>query len=838
MAAQLDLVAHMRRVQQAERDLRDLGLVWRMIESSAAISCPDEVAPLLPTLSHTRHRFDDLQIRLVTQLAEASRAQVGDELAAKAQCTIDILVRNLYERTADVGFLATDDTLRAFCAAAPDERDTRRAAIVRRLGEYQSKYTVYDDIVLLATDGSVLARLADAGPVPPLDAATAPWLPAVLARDGWTEHHGPSPLAAGAAPALLYVHRIVDGTRPTGVLVLRFRLADELARIFSTMADARGQIALLLLDGDDRVIASNDPAHVPLDARLRPLADGEVAVTTFAGREYLAVQCATRGYQGYAGPGWRARAMVSLLTAFAGGEADDADEVPLDDGGLKALQADADAINRELRRVVWNGQLMARRHQGDSVRLKAVLTEVNRAGQSTRERVSTAVRDLYRSSLQRARTHAAQLSSLAADILDRNLYERANDCRWWALSPALKSLLAAPADGENAAAIGAVLDHVNALYTVYSRLVVFDAAGLVRGLSRAGGTAVTPGTAVDPGWVEAVQRLNGPQQFAVTPFEDTPLHDAGPTLTYLAAITDGDGGPRLGGIAIVFNARDELAAMLRDVVGERAGFAAFVGADGQLLATTDASVPAVALKRAGPGGSLLTHGDACYACTRRAGTGYREYRSPGIEVVVGLRLGPQERRRSALVDRALLAQSVARREERLELAVFQVGAGRYALPAAWVHEAQPREGIVRTPGGHGAGLGLLEARADGQPALVRVLCARDLFGLAYPPRTSDGVVLVLTSREPPHRPVLGLRVDEVLGITEVPRSSWQASPLRVCDTGHARVLGIVDCLVSSPDRRPEKVLVQVLDPLALVRALLPFHADTGVAADGLAALAF
>lgn len=34
----------------------------------------------------------------------------------KAQTTIDIFIRNLFERTADVGFLATDDDLVAFMA--------------------------------------------------------------------------------------------------------------------------------------------------------------------------------------------------------------------------------------------------------------------------------------------------------------------------------------------------------------------------------------------------------------------------------------------------------------------------------------------------------------------------------------------------------------------------------------------------------------------------------------------------------------------------------------------------------------------------------------------------
>ena len=127
-----DLVTHMRGVHAAERDLRDLGVVWRMVESSAAISCPDEVAPILPTLEDTRVRFDELRQRLVSQMVHENQAELADELSAKAQCAIDILVRNLYERTADVGFLSTDDVVRGYCGAA-EHNSAERAAMVARL---------------------------------------------------------------------------------------------------------------------------------------------------------------------------------------------------------------------------------------------------------------------------------------------------------------------------------------------------------------------------------------------------------------------------------------------------------------------------------------------------------------------------------------------------------------------------------------------------------------------------------------------------------------------------------------------------------------------------------
>ena len=70
-----DLITHMRRVQAAERDMRDLSLTWQMIEASAAISCPQDVQSILPTLTQTRERFDGLQRRLVESLASESLAE-------------------------------------------------------------------------------------------------------------------------------------------------------------------------------------------------------------------------------------------------------------------------------------------------------------------------------------------------------------------------------------------------------------------------------------------------------------------------------------------------------------------------------------------------------------------------------------------------------------------------------------------------------------------------------------------------------------------------------------------------------------------------------------------
>lgn len=236
MVATEDVIPYMRRVQAVERELRELGLLWQTIESAAAISCPHDVQTILPTLVQTRERFDELQRRVVLSLADENLAQLQDELAAKAQCAIDILIRNLFERTADVGFLATDDVIRAFCACPPDERASRLAAMRGRLREYSDKYTVYDDVIVLDTAGRILVRLDDTAT---LTASTDGIVQADLASHGYVERFNPSDLAKGDRPGLLYAHRIDDASGSAlGVLVLRFRFEDELQRIFAGMADS------------------------------------------------------------------------------------------------------------------------------------------------------------------------------------------------------------------------------------------------------------------------------------------------------------------------------------------------------------------------------------------------------------------------------------------------------------------------------------------------------------------------------------------------------------------------------------------------------------------------
>jgi len=832
-----DLLPHMRHVLTADRDLRDLRTLWSMIEATSAIACPEHAESVLSTLSATRERFGALQERLVMQLGAENLAELQDELASTAQCTIDILVRNLFERTADVGFLATDDVLRAHCALPPEARADQRAALEQRLADYRAKYTVYDDIIVTDPDGQILARLDGASR--PLEFTGDNIVAVACQQTGYVESFGLSDLSRDERPALRYAHRIesTDG-HLMGVLILRFALVDEMKRIFSGNNDSRRQVAVVLLDDQNRVVVSNDEAHVPLGAQMRPGDADHVGLTTFAGREYLALTCKTRGYQGYGGPGWQAMAMVSLLVAFnvQVAPATHDDQMSLDSRELAQIRVEVDTINRNLRRMVWNGRVASRTAMTSQLQLKAVLQQVNEAGAAMRQRVGKAIADLYRTAIGRTHQQAGELARLAADIMDRNLYERANDCRWWALSPAVRSRLAQPDDAQGLAQLQEVLAHINGLYTVYSRIVAFDLQGVVRAVSCEDERQPVTGTQVDEKLREAVLSLSDPQRYAVSSFVGTTLDHGRLSYVYAAAVRHPDSSRVVGGIAVVFNAEREFRAMLDDVLAGREGVAAFVDAQGQVIASTVAEHPPGSRWPLPLSSQVVEFGGLHQAMTVQRATGYREFKTSDgyrndVMAVVALRLGAVERRGTSLADHTFRSPPLQERRQLREYALFHVGAHLCAVSSDHVLEALPCDRLVRTPRSHPLHAGLLEVGMGAARQFITVMCARQMMGLNYPARTDDGVVLVfngLGAGRDPTQPLMGLRVDGVAQVLDLDASRLQALPsgIRRMSPWTAGILEL-----HTPDGAP--VLLQVLDASAMLDLLaLPGLASSAEAGDG------
>lgn len=702
-----------------------------------------QMSGIAADIGSTAEEFSVLTNTLLGALSQRLHANAIAALRAKSQVAIDILVRNLFERTADVGFLATDGEVCAFARAASTGGDADASALQRRLQAYVRKYSVYDDVIVLGDDGRVLARLDESVQVSqvrhPLVAAS------LRGERAFIESFGDMDVLGGRR-GLVYSAPIrqSSGAKPLGVLCLSFRLDDELAGIFRGLLQPGEAAQLILLDGADRVLASSDCWQLPHDAPVPRARDD--ARMMFAGREYLAVATPSAGYQGYGGPkGWRMAALLPLDLAFSSDEAEPARSdldakslarITLFGQTLQQVPHQARHMQRGLELSVWNGQLRARQDErndayGGSRFAAALLGQVADAGARIRAVFEIAIGDLQQSAVAEVVRQANSASALAVDILDRNLYERANDCRWWALDAQLQRALTAPDDATRESAMR-TLAHINGLYTVYAQLLLIDATGRVCAASR---PHDAPPSVASLAWFKRSLSLPDDQGWTRSAFEPCAFYGERPTYVYAAAVRES--GRNAGCVAIVFDSAPQMAAMLQDALPRGLdgrplpqAAAVFATRRGQVLSCAGGSFAVgdtlpfaadfAALARGAGADRIMTIDGALYVAAASMAGGYREYgTSPGVAdddvmCIVLIRLG------EAAGDAHEAAPMAARFEPRvvkaadsrtLEIASFAVAGHWYGMPVSSVVAAVQVERMTVLPDGRQSGVILHEGMA-------------------------------------------------------------------------------------------------------------------------------
>lgn len=797
-------------VGSTDRSLRELNLMWRMIESSVKMNYADAAGLILPTMASTRQHFNHLEEELVGSLVREKVATAMREITTKAQYVIDIVVRNLYERTADVGFLATDPELCAFVAGAGTGEGA--GAVIERLRAYRSKYTVYDAIVLLDCEGAVLAQVGDGEP---LLRSNDPLVAKALVTDGYVEIFRPSDLRPGKRNALVYAKRMLrpGSGMPGGVLCLCFNFEQEMESIFFSHRDTSARYNMLLLDADGRCIASADEAWVPLGARV-PLNRANASdPSMYGGRQYLVSTFNAQGYQGYPGPpGWQGHVMIPLDVAFR--HAAQEEQAQLDPVLRQGLLAHAKNFCPPLhqiltaadtiRRVVWNGQVMTAGRRDGTARLRPVLEQISETGHRSNELFASSIRELYATVLSASMHDSEFVSHLLVDLLDRNLYERADDCRWWALNPVLRRALATgDCDATARAHMEAVLKSIHGLYTVYTRLFVYDRDGRILAQSnRTASPADRLDERVPADVLKRVAALGSDQGYVVSAFEPSPLYEGRATYVYHAAIRAEDNPSRVaGGIGIVFDAEREFTAMLADgLAGKPHTTAYFLDRNGRIIATTDDSRPVGSVFHIDPDLLTLANGssasrlvvhDGDYAilgCT--VSSGYREFKvsdgyTEDVIAVVCERFGVALASGHGAQSRVLL-DAPSREPDAREFATFSSGGVLFALETDEIREARPASDITRVSIGcppRSVGL-LTAAEGGGDDRTMWVFDLGSLVTGAPSPIGIDSQVVVVSHEGQ----VIGLLSEALHAVSSFSARQVSETPI---SSEHRLVRGIV-----------------------------------------------
>ncbi len=235
----------------------------------------------------------------------------GQRLADLALNAIEIIDRNLYERTCDVRWWATDSAV-VDCVVAPSREASIYAS--QRLKVILDAYTVYLDLWICDASGRVIASgRPDRYPAAKtLSVADTAWFTNALktrSGDEFTVCDIERVRALNDAPVATYATAIREGGQAQGkvmgVLGVHFDWKPQAQAVIDGVRltdEERTRSRVLLLDQNHRVLAASDGKGVLEETFKLDIAGG--AMGSYADGACTVGYALTPGYETYAGLGW------------------------------------------------------------------------------------------------------------------------------------------------------------------------------------------------------------------------------------------------------------------------------------------------------------------------------------------------------------------------------------------------------------------------------------------------------------------------------------------------------------------------------------------------------
>ncbi len=795
------LTKYMPEVQKYQKALEGLSDRWDLLTILGQMSNIDM------DMSETRKEFERLTELLLEKLGEERLKKIAQEMSAKARVAVDIVIRNLYERTADIGFLATDNDICAYLKALreepsiePSELQRRSSDLRNRFKEYVAKYSVYDNIVLFDTQGKILLQL---NPQNDISESDSPFIQeALTTHQEYVEYFGYTDLKPSSERTLVYAYKVTENGEPDdevlGGLALFFKFEDEMKGVFANLLSPDDWMTITLLNSQGEVISSSDPYEVPIGAPMQKALEGNFKVVRFAGREYLAKTSKTSGYQGYFGLDWMGHVMIPLEHAFECLSDEDKNTIDskvletvirnssLFGEELETIPKEAEKIQKELDVTVWNGNVkIANSKLSDNSFSRSLLFEISKTGQKTKQVFEESIGNLNNTVISSILSDGEFLAKLAIDIMDRNLYERANDCRWWALTTFFRQTLKTEQPDQER--MSSILQYINHLYTVYTNLFIYDKNGVVQAVSNPEKQNLV-GMRLNESWVSQTLSLTDSQKYTVSDFKPTSLYDGKSTYIYGASITDIDNPNEvLGGIGIVFDSTPELQAILSETLPSSEEsyryFGLFCDNEKTVISSTSDEIKVgeqieiddrfFQLESGQSMADIIPYGDKYYSVGVSVSKGYREYkvkddyRNDVVSLVFSeIAKYEEEQDGSKVIERPTYSYPRPQPgEETIDVSTFVLAGKVYAVESKYVVSSLSNQPLTNIVGSDDFLIGVVNYKKYTISVVsLFTLITKEPFH--YDPEEHDIILLNLGEEDGQNR-YIGMAVDAIYDSAEI-----------------------------------------------------------------------
>lgn len=254
-------------------------------------------------------------------------------------------------------------------------------------------------------------------------------------------------------------------------------------------------------------------------------------------------------------------------------------------------------INANTRLLALNARIEAARAGSAGAAFSVVAGEVqslsektsgvaNELATKTRQSIAE-LSDIIGTSVRGTRLSDIALTNI--DLIDRNLYERSCDVRWWATDSSVVDALSKNTSEAHQFAsdrLGVILN----AYTVYVDLVLADMSGRIVANGRPNQFKSIGRSVADQEWFAAAQRTRSGDEFGFQTAHRNDLINGQPALVYSCGVRDQGlaNGKMIGVLGIIFNWEGLAQMILKNVplaAAEKASSrSAIIDDDGRVLA--------------------------------------------------------------------------------------------------------------------------------------------------------------------------------------------------------------------------------------------------------------
>ena len=405
------------------------------------------------------------EIKTLSSVIESKSISIqGSRLSNLALTNIRLVDRNLFERSADVRWWATDDIL--VKSLIENKQDSYEEAI-KRLGVILKAYTVYYELFLCDLEGNCKATGTSEFGLLGRNFSEKTWFKKAMETTNGSEygfetvHLSPS---INNEYTLTYSCKIHEGgniqNRVIGVLGAVFKWREFAQRIVNETplsVEEKAKTRVLICDGEGNIIADTKERILQQNMKFKGREELFKKEKGFKpveknGNKKLVCHALSPGFEGYKSENWHSLILQDIDMNCGNQDLDKDNDESLDSvmeliahlskETRKAIE-EIEMINDETHVLSLNAAIEAARvgdagrgfgvisgFMGDLSRTTADITA--KMDLNTQEKINQLNSFLSSNSQKIMGDRLVNLSFTNVDLVDRALYERTADVQWWA----------------------------------------------------------------------------------------------------------------------------------------------------------------------------------------------------------------------------------------------------------------------------------------------------------------------------------------------------------------------------------------------------------------------